>query len=136
LDPAHGSGRALGRMRRELIGEFLPAALILVLKLNASRPERVTFGSFRHTLLLELFGRGFGFGRKLRAFVRRSAIAAASDYQRPRPIWISEAEVQGRKSTHGKADDMRLIDVEGVEHHANIIAGPLLRIESSIFRNI
>ena len=119
-------------MRGQLIGKLLPTARIFVLELNACRSQRIAFGGFGHAHLLKLLGRGFRLGGELRAFVRCRAIAAAGDYQRPRAIGISEAEVQCRKSTHGQANDVRLVDLEGIEHRANVIAGAFLRIELAV----
>ena len=84
LHAAHGARRAFGRMLRELIGEFAPAARVLVLELHARRPERVTFGGLGHAQLFEILGGGLGFfGELCRAY-------RASRRSRSRPPPASE----------------------------------------------
>src|SRR3954471_19516491 len=92
-------------MLGELLREFSPAARILVLELHARRAERV----FRRRVEpVRLEGRcgGFAFGAELRARVGSAAIAAARDDERARALWVGDADMQGRKPAHRKADDV------------------------------
>ena len=41
--------------------------------------------------------------------------------------------MQRGKAAHRQADDMRLVDLERVEHGADVVARPLLRIALAVF---
>ena len=120
----------------ELVGEFAPAARILVLELHARRPERVTFGGLRHALLLEILGGCLGFFGKLSALIGSSAIAAAGDHQRASAVRIGKAKMQSRKAAHRQSDDMRLVDFERVEHRTDVVTRPLLRVTLSVIGHV
>ena len=115
LHATHGQRRTAGRISSELVGEFLPAARVLVLELHARRRERVAHRRLAHADLLEAPGGGLGFLRELRTLVGGCAIAAAADDQRQCALRIGEAEVQRRKSAHRQTDDVGLVDLQSVQ---------------------
>src|ERR1700674_4332890 len=109
-------------MLGELGCELRPAARVLVLELNARRPERVTVRRLRHSELLELAGRRLGLLGALLTLVGRRTVAAAADHQRAGAIRISEPEMDDREAAHRQPDNMRLVDLERVEHGTDIVA--------------
>ncbi len=123
-------------MLGKLVGEFPPAARILVLELHAGRSECVGFGGFRHADVLEAHRSGFRLFGELFALVGRCAVAAAADRERARPIRISEAEMQRGKSAHGQANDVSLVDAEAIEHRANVVAGAGLGVAFDALRDV
>ena len=115
-------------MLRELVGEFAPTARVLVLQLHPRRPQRIGFGRLGHVLLLEPSGAGLRLRGELRPRARARAIAAAGDDERAGALGIGEAEMGGREAAHGQADDVRLVDLQGIEHGADVVAGTRLGI--------
>ncbi len=73
---------------------------------------------------------------ELLALAGLGAIAAAGDDQRQRAVGIGKAEMQGRKPAHRDADDMRLVDLERVEHGADVVPGAVLRIARRVLRHV
>ena len=41
-----------------------------------------------------------------------------------------------RKAAHRKADDVGLVDLEGIEHRADVVARAILRIVLAVFRHV
>src|SRR5215471_8654257 len=123
-------------MAGELIGEFPPAARVLVLELHAGRSERIGFGGLRHADVLEACSGGFRLLGKLLALVRRRTVTAAADAKRACPLRIRETEMQRRKSTHGKADDVGLVDLKAIEHGADVVPGAGLAVAVNALRHI
>src|ERR1700720_3834517 len=113
-------------MLGELIGEFSPSARIFILELDAGRTERITFGRFGHAALLKTFCCRLCLGSELRTLIGRCTIATAGYHQGSRPLRIGEAEVQCRKSAHGQANDVRLVNFKCIEYRADVITGALL----------
>ena len=87
-------------MLGELLGEFVPAARVLVLELDPRRPERIGLDRLRHALLEFPCGR-LGFRCELLALIGRGTVAATRHHQRARALWIGEAEVERRETAHG-----------------------------------
>src|SRR3990170_4280076 len=108
-------------MAGELVGELAPAAWILVLVLHARRPEPV-LGGRRRPVGLEALRRGLALGAELLLFAGLRAVPAAADDQRPRPVRMREAHVQGREPAHRQADDVRAVDPEMVEDRDDVVA--------------
>src|SRR4051794_32174519 len=44
--------------------------------------------------------------------------------------------MQGGKAAHRKTDDVRLVDLERIEHRADIVARPILRIFFAVLRHV
>ena len=65
------------------------------------------------------------------ALVGLRAVAAAGDHQRAGALGIGEAEMQRREAAHRDADDVRLGDLEPVEHVADVVARALLRVAAA-----
>src|SRR5512146_3539011 len=119
----------------ELIPELEPTARVLILKLNAGRPQGIAVGCLLHPLLLELLGSRLCFFGKLRSFIRCSTIPASCDNKRASAVGIGKAEMQRRKATHRQADDMRLVDFKCIKYRSDIVPRSLLRITFTILRN-
>src|SRR4029079_18537032 len=136
LHAAHGERRAFRRMLGELIGELAPAARILVLMLHAGRAQRIALGRLLHGQLFEPLGRGFRFLGEFRALARRRAIAAARHHDRAGSVAVSEAEMKRAEAARRQADNMSLVDLQSIEHRANVIARALLRIFFLVFRDV
>ena len=49
---------------------------------------------------------------------------------------MAEAEMQRRKSAHRQADDMRLVDLQMVQHRPDVIRRARLRIFPNVLRHI
>src|SRR6266567_4380646 len=128
--------RTAARMLGELISELPPAARVLVLELHARRPERIAHSSLRHADFLEAPRGGLGLGGELRPLVGRRPVAATSDYQRTSAIGIGEAEMQRRKTAHGQADHMRLVDLERIDDRLDVITCALLRVSFAVVRHV
>src|ERR1051326_4712453 len=113
-------------MLRELIGEFPPAARILVLVLHPRRAERIALGGLLHAELLDALGGSLGLLGELLARLGRRAVAAAPDHDRARALRIDEAEMQAGESAHRQADDVRPVDFQRIEHGTDVVARALL----------
>src|SRR5262249_6516855 len=61
---------------------------------------------------------------------------AARDHDRAGAVAVGEAEMQRREAAHREADDMRLVDLERIEHCADVVACALLRIFFLVFWDI
>ncbi len=51
-------------------------------------------------------------------------------------LGIAEPEMQAGEAAHGEADDVRLVDLERIEHGADVVARPVLRIEFDLARHV
>ena len=49
---------------------------------------------------------------------------------------MGESEMQRRESAHGQADDMGLVDLQAVEHGADVVAGARLGIAIDALRHV
>src|SRR6266508_1819455 len=76
-------------MLGELVGDFLPAARVLVLELHARGTDRVALACLGHAKCLEFLGRSLGFLNELLPLARRGAISAARDHERAYPVRIA-----------------------------------------------
>src|ERR1051325_3924014 len=65
---------------------------------------------------------------------RISSRARACDRDGERAVCVCHTEVQRSERAHRKADDMRLVDLERIEHGADIVPRPRLRIALEILR--
>ncbi len=108
--------------------EFAQAARVLVLELHPGRAVGIGFGGLRHAELLEARRARLGFRGELGPHRGLGAVAASGDDQREGALGIGEAEMQGGEAAHRQADDMGLVDLEGIEHGADVVAGARLRI--------
>src|SRR5579864_6919073 len=99
-------------MLRKRTAELLPSATVLVLKLHSCRTKRVAGGRGLGAERFEAFRRGLRLILELRALVRLCAIATATDYERTSALRIFNPEMQGRKSAHRNAHDVRLLNIE------------------------
>src|SRR3954453_11862784 len=115
-------------MLLELVAEFLPAARVLVLKLHARWPKRVSLGRLRHAGFLERARRGLGLVCELLAFFGSGPVAAARDYQGASALRIGKAKMERSEAAHRKPDNMRLVELESVEDGADVVARAVLRI--------
>src|SRR5262245_17400391 len=115
-------------MLGELFGELAPAARVLVLVLYAGGAERIAFSRLFHRQLFEALGGGFRFLGKLHTLAGRCAVTAARHHDRAAPLPVREAEVKRRKPAHRKPDDVSLVDLQGIEHSADIVARAFLRV--------
>src|SRR5579862_524086 len=136
LDAAHRVGGAAGRMLGELGEELGIAARVLVEVLHAGRPGAVGLGDFGHAVALDFRRGAAGFIAELLALVGLRAVAAAGDDQGGGAVGIGETEMQHGKAAHRDADDVRLRNVESVEHGADVVARPLLRILIPVLRHV
>src|SRR5205823_13044056 len=100
------------------------------------RAGTVGLADLGHALLLDLSRGARGLLLELLTLVGLRAIAAAGDDQRAGAIGIGEAEMQDGKPAHRNANDMRLRETQAVEHVADVVARPLLRIARPILRHI
>ena len=84
----------------------------------------------------EILGGGFRLLGKLAALVGRRAIAAAGHHQRAGALGVGKAEMQRGEAAHRQADDVRLVDLERVEHRADVVACALLRIALAVLGHV
>ena len=64
------------------------------------------------------------------------AVAASGDDQRASALGIGEAEMDGGEAAHRQADDVGLVDLERVEHGADVVAGARLRVLRDVVRHV
>src|ERR1700686_2601787 len=120
----------------ELISELTPATRVLVLELDARRPERIASSGLRHAYPLETPRGGLDLGGELRPLVGRGAVAATGHHQRACAIRIGEAEMQRSKTAHRQADHMRIVDLESIDYRLNVITCALLRVFFAVVRHV
>src|SRR5260370_30142026 len=123
-------------MLGEIGGKFGPAARVLVLELDARRPDRVGLRGNLHAGIRDQRCGLCRFVMELLALSRLGAVAAAGDYQRQSALGVSQAEMEGRKAAHRNSDAMGFLDGEPVEDGSNVVARPLLRITARVLRAI
>ena len=75
-------------------------------------------------------GDRLGLGAELLALPALGAVAAAGDAQRQRARGMAEAEMQRGEAAHRQADDVRLVDLQMIEHGRDVVRGAGLRIAS------
>ena len=112
------------------------AARILVFILNAGRPIGVAFGKGWHAISPYDAGNRVGFGPEGLALVEFSAVTAAADAERSRPLRMPQAEMQRREAAHRQSDDMRLPLADVIEHGEDIVGGAGLRIGGDMLRHV
>src|SRR4029077_11615981 len=127
LDAALSIGRAARRMLAQLAEELGIAARVLVQQLDAGRAGAVGLADLSHPAAFDLRCGARNLLGKLLALVGLGAIAAARDDQRGGAVGIVEAEMQDGKAADRDPDHMRLLDLEPVEHRADVVPRPLLR---------
>ena len=120
-------------MPGEARGEFAPAARILVLQLHPARAEGIAPARGFHPLAFDQDDGPCRLVAELLALAWLGAIAAAGDDQGQSTVGIGEAEMQRGEPAHRDADDMRLVDRQGIERGANVVPGAGLRISRGIF---
>src|ERR1700722_11619160 len=123
-------------MLRQPLKKLGVAARVLVPVLYTARPSAKSLRDFRHAPVGDLSRGAQRLVRKLLALAGLSAVTAAGDNERQRASGIGESEMQNREAAHRDADNMRLVDFECVEHAANVVARPLLRVALDIRGNI
>src|SRR5713226_3315913 len=123
LYAAHGIGRPAIGMGGEAIGEFLPTARVLVLELHAARAERIHLREFLGALLFEIIGNLQRDAAKILLEFLLAAIAGAGDRERQRALGCAQTNMHGAEAAHREPDDVRLVDLEPVEHGHGIVGG-------------
>src|SRR5215207_5047172 len=123
-------------MLAEQMLELGKAARILVLELDARRPERVALGESLHALRLDRGRDHVGLAAEALALVEFRAIAAAADAKRMRPLPVPEAEMQGCEASHREPDDMGPVLAEMIEDRGDIVGGARLRIGARLLGHV
>src|SRR5579885_1748863 len=123
-------------MLRQLRQELGVPARILVLVLHPRRPGAVGLCHLGHAAGLDLRCRARDLLGELLPLVRLRAIPAAGDHQGAGPLGIGKTKMQHGKPAHRYADNVRLRDVERVQHCPDIVARPLLRVLLPVFWHI
>src|SRR5262249_461275 len=123
-------------MTSKTVGEFLPAARILVLVLYARWTKRVAFRRPFHRQLFKAFRCRLCFLGKFGALRRCCPVTATRNHNRATALRIHKAEVKCRKSTHRETDNMSLVNIERIKHSANVVTRALLRIALAVAGHI
>src|SRR5438270_208947 len=123
--------RMLGELR-EVFGE---GALILELELHALRTDAVRGDELRHAFAPDALGVGARILLELLVMRRVRAIRAARHRDGECAIGIVHAEMQRGEGAHREADDMRPLDLQTIEHAADVVARTLLGIAVPVFRH-
>src|SRR4051812_10615729 len=120
----------------ELAQIFVEAARVLVLVLDAGRADPVGTDEVRYPLLTDRLRIGARILLELRVRRRVRAVAAAGEGEGKRALRVAQTEVQRRVGSHRKPDDVRARDLQAVEHAADVVAGPLLRVAVGVLGNV
>ena len=114
-------------MRHEL-GE---AARVLLLEARAGRIADQALGVLRHALGADFLRRRLGVLLELLVALAAGAGTDARQRQRQRTVGIAAAEMRRREGALRQADDMRLGDLQMVEHVLGVVDGMLLASTST-----
>src|SRR4030095_1232512 len=89
-----------------------------------------------HPVFLEAARHHLGVLAELFALAVHAAIAGAGDNEGERAVRVPETEVPGRVPTHREAADVRLRNLQGVEHAPDVLSGALLRVRLHVVGDV
>ena len=129
LIAAQRVGGALGVVARELVVEFLEAARVLHLERNARRAHAVGFRDARRSRACRIPSRSL---RRRRGTPpgrpRSEPDAGAGERQRERALRILDADAERRVAAHRQPDDVRLVDLQVIQHRDHVVAEFLVTV--------
>jgi hypothetical protein len=128
--------RAEGRVLLELAQVLLERARILRLELHPLRAAAIGLDEACDAFALDQLRILLRRRLELLVLRRMRAVAAARHGNRGRAVAVRHPEVQRGKRAHGKADYVRALDAERVEHAADVVPGAGLRVALEVLGHV
>src|SRR5206468_500339 len=100
------------------------------------RSLRVHLGRLHHAVFFEAARDDLGVLAELVALAGHAAVAGAGDNERERPVRMPQAEVERREAAHREAAHVGLLDLQAVEHAADVLGRALLRVRLHVVGHV
>src|SRR5437870_10987682 len=116
--------------------EFCEAARVLVLELDARWPIGVLLRKCRHACRENEIGDRARLSTKALPLAGLGAVAATGHAQGQRPGGITKAEMKRSESAHRKANNVRALEAQMIEHRSDVVGRASLGIGSLACRHL
>src|SRR5579872_2258521 len=136
LHAAHGVGGTSRIVLCQAIGEQSPATRVLFLKLHARGAFGIDRRKILRTTLLEIVSHLRRDALEIILMDFLSAIACTGSDSRQHAARMAKRHMQGRKSAHRKANDMRFLDSCSAQHIDDVVRRAGLRVGIDLLGDI